>query len=101
MRRLIPLLLLGLLAGCATTPPTAVHQPMSVRPQARQDSFAPNGSIFQAGSSRPLFEDRRARFMGDTLTINIVENTAASTKSNSKTERDGSVEASVTNMAGV
>ncbi len=36
-----------------------------------------NGAIFQATKYRPLFEDRRARHIGDMLTINIIEKTAA------------------------
>ena len=54
-----------LLAGCTTTPPTNVHQPMTARPTARYDAPMGNGAIFQTGQSRPLFEDRRARFVGE------------------------------------
>ena len=43
-----------------------------------------NGAIFNTASSRPLFEDRRARLVGDTLTINIVEKTQASKKSDTR-----------------
>jgi flagellar L-ring protein precursor FlgH len=101
MRKLAPLLFLALLAGCASTPPTAVHQPMSARPAAKPENAAGNGSIFQANMSRSLFEDRRARYVGDTLTINIVEKNQASTKSNSKAERDASTTASVSSMSRV
>lgn len=93
-------LLLGaaLIAGCQSVPPTNVHQPMSARPAYRSESMAANGSIYQAANARPLFEDRRARYVGDTLTILITENTSASTKSNAKTERESSVSASVDPM---
>ncbi|HNO13325.1 MAG TPA: flagellar biosynthesis protein FlgH, partial [Accumulibacter sp.] len=66
-----PLLTLtGLLLGaCTTVPPTNVHQPMSARPAQRPDALAASlvatGSIYQAGTSRTLFEDRRARYVGD------------------------------------
>ena len=56
------------LAGCAAlqaTQPTAVHQPMTVRPEPRSAQASQPGSIFQSSFSRPLFEDRRARFVGD------------------------------------
>jgi flagellar L-ring protein precursor FlgH len=69
---------IAILAGCSTVPPTNVHQPMSVRPPQVADHVAANGAIFQASHSRPLFEDRRARNVGDLLTINIVETTSAS-----------------------
>ena len=81
--RWMPILLL---AACTTVPPTNVHQPMTARPQPRTDALSANlaatGSIYQAGTSRTLFEDRRARYIGDTITVTITENTAASTKSN-------------------
>ena len=95
-----PLLALtGLLLGaCTTVPPTNVHQPMSARPAQRPDalaaSLAATGSIYQAGTSRTLFEDRRARYVGDTITVTITENTSAATKSNSSLSKTGSISAS-------
>lgn len=82
---------IGVLAGCSTVPPTNVHQPMSVRPQQVADRAAANGAIFQASYSRPLFEDRRARNVGDVLTINIVETTSASKNVSSTAARSSSV----------
>ncbi len=82
------MLLSALLAGCVTmTPSTAVHQPMTVRPELRNAITPANGSIYNVASARPLFEDRRARFIGDTITINIAEKTAAAKKSDTKAER--------------
>jgi len=96
------LIVAALLAGCATTtPPTALHQPMSVRPEARTATTSVNGAIFNVSSSRPLFEDRRARYVGDTLTINIVEKTQASKKSDTKAERSQSVDVSVPTIVGL
>lgn len=84
------------LAGCVTsTPPTAVHQPMSARPAARNEILPSNGAIYQASHVRPLFEDRRARFVGDTISINIVEKTQAAKKSNTGVERSQDLEVSV------
>lgn len=84
------------LTGCVSTAPgTAVHQPMSVRPGPKEFATPGNGAIFNVASSRPLFEDRRARFVGDTLTINIVEKTQASKKSDTKAERSQSLDLSV------
>jgi flagellar L-ring protein precursor FlgH len=84
----LTMLLSALLAGCVTmTPSTAVHQPMTVRPEARTATAPANGSIYNVANARPLFEDRRARFIGDTITINIAEKTAAAKKSDTKAER--------------
>ena len=94
--------LLTLLAGCVTTAPsTAIHQPMSVRPEARAYIAPSSGAIFNVASARPLFEDRRARFVGDTLTINIAEKVQASKKSENKTTRSQAVDVSVPTIVGL
>lgn len=86
--KLLTLIASTILTGCVTsTPPTAVHQPMTVRPESRMATVPSNGSIYNAANARPLFEDRRARFIGDTITINISEKTAAAKKSDTKAER--------------
>ncbi|WP_301102947.1 flagellar basal body L-ring protein FlgH [Propionivibrio sp.] len=91
----------GLLGACTTVPPTNVHQPMTARPAPRTESLAATGSIFQAGVSRTLFEDRRARYVGDTMHIAIAETTSASTKSNTKASRDTSISAAVPTITGL
>ena len=88
------------LQGClTTTPPSTVHQPMTARPVPVDAPAVANGSIYQANYQpqafygyRPLFEDRRARMVGDTLVVAINEKTAASKQSNSNAERKSSNE---------
>jgi len=53
----------------------------AVRPVALPPVQANNGSIYQAGHDIRLFEDSRARRVGDLLTINLVEATNASKQS--------------------
>ena len=83
---------LALLAGCATPPPaTAIKVPMTVRPEPVALGSG-NGAIFQSGNSQPkpgmaLFEDRKARYVGDTLVVNLVEKTEAKRKSETTDER--------------
>ena len=95
------------LAGClTTTPATSVMQPMSVRPPVAAGPQAANGAIFQANGQtaygyRPLFEDRRARNVGDTLTVAIVESTAANKKSDSSAKRSSDNNFGVTNVQGL
>ena len=52
-----------------------------------------NGSIYQAATYRPLFEDYRARMKGDSLTIQIVEKINATQRSTSSIAKDGNIEA--------
>jgi flagellar L-ring protein precursor FlgH len=80
-------------SACTTVPPTNVHQPMTARPVPRPENLAATGSIYQAGASRTLFEDRRARYVGDTMTIAIAETTSASTKSSTNMNHAGSISA--------
>jgi flagellar L-ring protein precursor FlgH len=98
----------SLLAACAVTPPASVHQPMTARPAPLPVAPLANGAIYQvqyAGQpgyvNRPLFEDRRARAVGDILTISISETTSASKKSSSTAGRNGSTDASVTGLSGL
>ena len=49
-------------------------------PPSLQASRPATGSLFQSASYRPSFEDRRARLVGDTVTIQIAENVTASQK---------------------
>lgn len=76
MKALLPLVL-AVLAGCTTVPTTITQRPLTARP-APDEALAPaNGAIFQTASYRPMFEDRRARHVGDVLIISIVERTSA------------------------
>lgn len=91
MKRLSAILLVLLLEACASTPPTSVHQPMTARPRELDLAHSTSGSIYQVASARPLFEDRRPRFVGDTLTINIQEKNSASSQSKSKADKTGGI----------
>jgi flagellar L-ring protein FlgH len=91
-RPLLALLALLALTACtALDPKPVVQEPTTVRPVASQYKAPANGAIFQAdGPYHPLFEDQRARNVGDTLVITINEKLAASQKSSSSANRDGS-----------
>jgi flagellar L-ring protein precursor FlgH len=97
IRQLLPCLGVLALSGCmATTPKVDVVQPTQIRPQAQPVPAAiNNGSLFQAGSYRPLYETPRARMVGDIVTVNIVEKIAAKQESSSSIEKKGSVDSSV------
>jgi len=99
MKRLLLLCASSALSGCAllnSPPPVDVAQPTSVRPLPLAAPVVSNGAIFQSGQYRPLFEDYRARLVGDTLTVQIVEKVSASQKSNSSVDKTGKLEAAVT-----
>ena len=100
-----------LLAACAVNmPPTPsmVRQPTTARPASGPSALSANGTIYQPGyvgqpgyAPRALFEDRRASAVGDILTININETTAASKKSDSTAARTSGNDTSITAVAGL
>ncbi len=71
--------------------PKVGHQ-VAVAPPAR----AATGGLFQNASYRPGFEDRRARTLGDTVTIQIVEAVTASQVSSSTSNRDTAISSGIT-----
>ena len=100
--QLLAVALLALLSGCASiysTPPTAVHQPMTARPEARTQAGPANGAIYRTAVARPLFEDRRARHVGDTITINLVERTTAQKSANATAARNSSITGGITGIS--
>jgi flagellar L-ring protein FlgH len=83
------------LAACSTTPDSKIQRPLSAKPAVSTAEALNNGAIFQPGGHQPkpgiaLFEDRRARYVGDILTVNLVENTTVNRKSESTDERSAS-----------
>ncbi len=85
--------LLAGLAGCVANPPASTHQPMTAKPVDRKVVTPADGAIYHAGiNERPLFEDKRARNIGDILTINIVEKTTGNRKSSSSSTYANSVD---------
>jgi flagellar L-ring protein precursor FlgH len=90
-----------LCAACAPLPqkvvvdfaePKAVPTPVPVSSARRPVT----GSLFQASSYRPAFEDSRARLLGDIVTIQIVESLAASQVSASTVNRNTSSDNTLT-----
>lgn len=90
---------LALLGGCTTlypTPKVEVAQPTSALPAPQPAPTVNNGAIFQASQYRPLFEDHRARLVGDTITVMIVEKVSATQTSTSTVDKSGKVDAGFT-----
>ncbi len=86
---------LVLATGCATTPTSIVKQPTSARPMLADAGTATDGAIFNVNTYRPMFEDRRARHIGDILTVNIVEKTSANKSGASTGNKSGSVDMAI------
>jgi flagellar L-ring protein FlgH len=92
------------LAGCESlyaVPKVDVAGSPKVRPLPVEAPVVNNGSIYQAGQYRPLFEDHRARMVGDTLTVQIVEKVAASQKSTTSIDKTGAISGGVSALPGI
>jgi len=88
---LLSLLLIG---GCAFIPQKPLVEGATTAQPAPGPALVVNGSIFQSAQPvnygyQPLFEDRRPRNIGDTLTIQLQENVSASKSSSANASRDG------------
>ena len=101
-RYLIPVLALIYLfcVACGGSPHKrpALHPPVTPQQEYRQEAAANNpGSLFAASEADTLFEDSRARRVGDIVVVKLVENTKAQNKaetsSNKKSSNDYQVAA--------
>ncbi len=80
----------ALMAGCVAVAPNTIVEPAPA-PQAQATLVvapAMNGAIYAANNFRPMFEDRRARLVGDTLIISITEKTSAGKNVASSSSKD-------------
>lgn len=102
-RSLLLLATLVGVGGCVSGGIVHVHQPTSARPTIVPSAEKPqNGAIYAANTGyRPLFEDRRARYIGDALVITISERLQASQQSSSSADRKGSTSLTVPLIKGL
>jgi len=97
------LLFIGALTGCSASPQSPqitqpIVQPMTYRePPA---NYANPGSIYSGNTYRSLYEDGRARRVGDIVTINIMENSSASQSATTSTKRESNVDTSASAFLG-
>jgi len=102
----------AMLVGCATADKEPlVKGTTTTRPAAVNAQPSNAGSLFPATAAaasqfRPLFEDPRARNVGDTLTITLNERTSANRSSNAAAEKTATADvtadlSSLSNVAGV
>ena len=90
-----------LASGCALSPNASplVDKPVTTMSPVLQprDQVAqsPSGSLFNASRYRPAFEDRRARIVGDLVTVQIVESVTARQNQDSGVARKNSLGAGV------
>jgi len=89
----LAMVLLGGMVGCVSNSPIKVDSEgfETVRPAHMVAPPKKNGSIFQAGYEVSLYEDIRARRIGDIITVTLVERTNASKTASTSTKKDSSM----------
>ena len=102
-RYLIPVLALTYLfcvaCGGSPTRRPALHPPVTPQQEYRQEAAANNpGSLFAASEADTLFEDSRARRVGDIVVVKLVENTKAQNKAETSSNKKSSNNYQVADM---
>jgi flagellar L-ring protein FlgH len=103
-RGVLALVAAALSGGCAYMYPRVEMPVIAATPPAAAAAeavSAGNGAIYQASLYRPMFEDHRARLVGDTLVVQIVEKVNASQKSTSSIDKGGTLSGAITALPGV
>jgi flagellar L-ring protein FlgH len=91
------------LAGCASSP--IIHHGSDGRftatsPAAPLPPEYNHGAIYQPTSAQGLFEDYKARRVGDVLTVMLVERTSAQKSANASTSKDAGINLSSPTLLG-
>lgn len=86
------------LAACGGAP--RIEDFTATMPEEVPEMPASNGAIFQSGRDKALFENAVARRVGDTVTINLQESTAAQKSSSTTTSKSSKVDMPTPTLAG-
>lgn len=86
IKLLLALTALLTLGGCATTPPPKDSYRPTL-PRAYISAESKDGSIYQAARDVRLFEDVKARRVGDIITVVLQESTSASKSATTTTDK--------------
>ena len=105
-----PILLSGIFSGCMGARPDR-SQPVAALPEGAsaqpvlQPKYAmipaDEGSLWTADSRSRFFEDTKASMVGDTVIVDIVENSSSQMDVNTETSRETAVNAGISNLFGV
>ncbi|HFQ13906.1 MAG TPA: flagellar basal body L-ring protein FlgH [Gammaproteobacteria bacterium] len=91
---------MGLQQGCGITFKPRKQNFEPAKPRVSSLPRKDNGAIYQEGMMVGWFQNVTAHAVGDILTIKLLENTNASTSSNTNTSKDQSVEMPGPTLAG-
>lgn len=94
----------ALLSGCVAAGDVRPYPPLApLHAATTMEAAGPTqGAIYRAGGSGglSLYSDRRARDVGDLLTIQLVENTTAQTNASTSVGKEGSIDIGAPDLFG-
>jgi len=91
--KIIPIIfVIALLGACGYVPPKPDPEFSSVRPVYSEPLPISDGAIYKAGYEVSLFEDLKAKKVGDIITILLSEQTNASKSASTNTSKESSVD---------
>lgn len=88
----LPCAVAALLGGCVIAGDVRPYPAMApIQPIMPPQAAPTAGAIYAAGPTLQLYSDRRARDVGDLLTITLLENTTATTSANTATNKESNL----------
>ncbi|MBO4301335.1 MAG: flagellar basal body L-ring protein FlgH [Desulfovibrio sp.] len=105
-RCIVPILAILILccSACSGAPHRrpALRQPVTPPQEYRQEAYSANnpGSLFAASEGDTLFDDARARRVGDLVVVKLVENTKAQNKAETTANKNGANKYGVSSLFG-
>ncbi|WP_313143393.1 flagellar basal body L-ring protein FlgH [Stenotrophomonas sp.] len=88
----LPCAVAALLGGCVIAGDVRPYPAMApIQPILPPQAAPTAGAIYAAGPTLQLYSDRRARDVGDLLTITLLENTTATTSANTATNKESNL----------
>jgi flagellar L-ring protein precursor FlgH len=106
---IVPALLTLFVLGCVSTNPQQSNTPPPGQPLPERLSMPtvqkklqapPEGTIYSASKSKNIYQDTRARDIGDIVMVKIVETSSGSTDAETTTSRDATLQGGVSSLFG-
>ncbi|GAB6162634.1 flagellar basal body L-ring protein FlgH [Desulfothermus naphthae] len=99
MKNIFVILILAILAACSAKSPSYVAPLIPPQPEPILKIDNP-GSLFQPSEATLLFEDNRAKRVGDIVLVKILEQSSASSESDTKSEKKYHINAGFSSFLG-
>lgn len=94
MKKLLPLLIISLLSGCAAVEKAKVlpNDPdfAPIMPEEHEVAIVPTGSLFQSSYVNNIYSDSKAHRVGDIISVILSESTQAQKSAKTEVKKDNS-----------